>query len=227
MTTIGFDIANPEAVAHELAEANRRLRHETITPPSIIELVSDVCEQIAETPREQWASVVADDWIELQQAAMRALRVALGEADERAQRRQLRLLIEELRFRLARLAEREHYDAERPIDEVVRWLDHALPVAQGVKAELLGVHDRTYQRWISDSDASHPSGEDDRRVRLVARVVSDLRHVLTGPGAASWLQRPHASLGEQTPLQVIEQGEPEPQQRLFELVASARSGAAS
>jgi uncharacterized protein (DUF2384 family) len=226
MTAVAFDIANPETVAHALAEANRRLRNEPVTPPSVIDLVSDVSKQIAETPREQWASVVADEWIELQQAAMRAQRVALGEPDERAQRRQLRLLIEELRFRLSRLAEHGAYDAERPIDDVVRWLDRALPVAQAVKAELLGVHDRTYQRWVSEADASHPSGEDDRRVRLIARLVGDLRHVLTGPGAASWLQRPHAALADQTPLQVIEHADPDAQRRLFELVASARSGAA-
>jgi hypothetical protein len=226
MATGTLDITAPGPAAEALGEANLRLGREPVVPRETIELVLAVADRIDEAPREQWAAVPPDDWIALQRAAMRAQRVALGERDPREQRRGLRLAIEELRFRLARLAEREPYDAERPVDDVVRWLDGALPVGQAVKAELLGVHERTYQRWASESDASHPGGDDDRRVRLVARVVGDLRHLLTGPGVVAWLRSPQAELGGRTPLQVIEEGEPGMQRRLFELVGAARSGAA-
>jgi hypothetical protein len=226
VSAITFDVANPENVAGALGEANRRLERETVTPPETIELIADVSRQIADTPREQWATVAPDAWIELQQAAMRAQRIALGGTDDRARRRELRLLLEELRFRLARLAEHAAYDPERPIDDVLRWLDDALPVPQTVKAELLGVHDRTYQRWISAADAGRPNEADDQRARLVARLVGDLRHVLTGPGMVRWLRSPLAALDDRTPLEAIDEADPDELRRLFGLVAAVRSGAA-
>jgi uncharacterized protein (DUF2384 family) len=221
------DIAQPQALAASLAEANRELEREPTAPPAVLDLVASVCEQIAEAPRERWAAVAPDQWIELQQAALRTQRVVLGEADRRAQRAQLRLLVEELRFRLARLDEQDAYGADRPIGEVVRWLDRALPVGQSAKAELLGVHDRTYQRWVAENGASRPTGDDDRRVRLVARLVGELRHVLTGPGAVAWLERPLDALDGRTPVAVIESGDLDSERRLFALVASARAGSAA
>ena len=60
------------------------------------------------------AGVSAHAWIELQSAAMRAMSVALGEHEPAQQRQALRLRIEELRFRLARIAEREPVADKRP-----------------------------------------------------------------------------------------------------------------
>src|SRR4051812_5167918 len=115
------DITQPRTLATSLAEANRELERQPSAPPAVLALVAAVCDEIAAAPRERWAAVAPDEWIELQGAALRAQRVVLGEADPRTQRAQLRLLIEELRFRLARLDERAAYAADRPIDEVVRW----------------------------------------------------------------------------------------------------------
>lgn len=229
MTAVAFDIANPAQVAHELEEANRRLAKEPTVPASILAMVAELAEQISETSRDEraGAGVRPDEWIDVQAAALRALHVATLEDDERAQRRQLRGSIEELRFRLARLAEHEPLADERPIDEIVRWLDGVLTVPQATKAALFGVRDRTYQRWISETDSSRPSGDDERRVRLVARLVGDLRHLLTAVGVVGWLQRPHPALGQRRPLDLLDSSDPRELQQLFELVAAARAGAAA
>lgn len=230
MTAIAFDLAHPELVAHELNEANRRLARETVAPGSIRDLVVDVCAEIAATSREQLSGVGVepDAWIEIQRTALRALRAALGgEEDERGQRRALRLLIEELRFRLARLAEYEQVSDERPVDEVVRWLDGVLSLPQAAKAKLCRVGERTYQRWVSETDPGQPTGDDERRVRLLARLVTELRFVLTAVGAAEWLEREQPALGGRVPLDLLDEPDPHALQALFGLVASTRGGAAA
>ena len=230
MSATAFDLAHPELVVHELDGANRRLAHEATTPPSVRGLVEAVCEEIANTSREQLrgVGVEPDTWIEVQRAALRAQRVALGgEEDERQQRRQLRLLIEELRFRLARLAEYEEVSDERPIDDLVRWLDRVLSLPQAAKAQLCRVGERTYQRWVSETDPGHPAGDDERRVRLLARLLSDLRYLLTAIGAAEWLERAHPALDDRVPLDLIDDPDPHALRALFSLVASTRAGSAA
>jgi uncharacterized protein (DUF2384 family) len=230
MSATAFDLAHPELVAHELDEANRRLARQAVAPASVLGLVEAVCDEIGNTSREQLSGVGVepDAWIEIQRAALRAQRVVLGgDKDDRQQRRRLRLLIEELRFRLARLAEDEQVSDERPIDDVVRWLDNVLSLPQAAKARLCRVGERTYQRWVSETDPGHPTGDDERRVRLLARLVTDLRYVLTAVGAAEWLEREHPALGDRVPLDLLDEPDPSALSALFSLVAAARAGAAA
>ena len=106
-----------------------------------------------------------------------------------------------MRFLFARIADREPIGEDRPAHEVALWLDATLAsVSQPRKAELLHVSPRTYQRWISDQEAVRPSGEDERRLRIVARIVNQLRHSLTGPGVVDWFEHPRADLGGATPV---------------------------
>jgi uncharacterized protein (DUF2384 family) len=137
------------------------------------------------------------------------------------------LLIEELRFRLARLAEREQLADERPIDDIVQWFDATVTVSQAAKAALLGIGDRTYQRWVSSSEQARPSGDEERRLRIIAWLVGDLRHVLTATGVVNWLARPHPALGDRAPAAVIEAGDPDDLAALYGLAAAARAGAAA
>jgi uncharacterized protein (DUF2384 family) len=229
MTTVAFDIANPEIVARELGEANRRLARESTVPGPVAALVIDVAAAIMQiTPQDRrGAGIDLDAWVDLQRAAGLALTVAYGEDDNEKQRRELRLLIEELRFRLARLAEREQLADERPIDDIVQWFDATVTVSQAAKAALLGIGDRTYQRWVSASEQASPSGDEERRLRIIAWLVGDLRHVLTATGVVNWLTRPHPALGDRTPAAVIEAGDPGDLAALYGLVAAARAGAAA
>jgi hypothetical protein len=122
-----------------------------------------------------------------------------------------------MRFLFARIAEREPIGEERPANEVARWLESTLPsVAQPQKANLLGVGLRTYQRWVSDRESTMPTGRDERRLRVVARIVNQLRHSLTGPGVVDWFEHPRADLGGSPPVEVLDDAD-----RLEPLLAAA------
>jgi hypothetical protein len=229
MATVAFDIANPEILAHKLEDANRRLVQEPTVPAAVATLVIDVAAAIMHVTPQERLSVGVDPnaWIDLQRAAGLAQAVAYGERNAKKQRRELRLLIEELRFRLARLAEREQLADERPIGDIVQWFDATVTISQSAKAALLGVGDRTYQRWVSPSEQAGPGGDEERRLRIIAWLVGDLRHVLTAAGVVHWLEHPHPALRGRTPVAVIQAGDPEDLAALYDLAAAARAGAAA
>src|SRR3954451_12279480 len=95
MPLVAFDLAHPELVAHELEEANRRLAREREVPESILGLIKDLSEQLADTDGDELQAVDPYLWIEVQQAAIRALR-AVDEDDPELQRSKVRLSLEQL-----------------------------------------------------------------------------------------------------------------------------------
>jgi hypothetical protein len=224
MSATALDIRKPAIVARELGEANSRLSKERETPASVVGLVEDVAEAIAAGDDREAALVNPWLWIKLQSAAIRA-QSALREEDP-DRRRQLRLALEQMRFLFARIAEREPIGEDRPAHEVALWLDSKLAsVSQPRKADLLHVSPRTYQRWISDRETAHPSGEDERRLRIVARIVNQLRHSLTGPGVVEWFEHPRADLGGATPSGVLD--DPEKLELLITAAAASRGNVAA
>lgn len=225
MTVTTFDIHEPGTVVRELEEAARRLRGSATVPDSVLALVNHLCEDIGNADLDAAPEISPVAWMAVQSAALRALR-AVHESDPREQRRQLRLLIEELRFRLARLAEDQPISEGRPIKDVVRWLDRTWNVSQSVKGELFGVSDRTWQRWASPNETSEPSGDEDRQVRLVARLVNDLRFLLTANGVLAWVRSELPDLGGRTPLDIVRSGDVDGLQELLTVVGRARAGAA-
>jgi uncharacterized protein (DUF2384 family) len=215
MPAVTFDLRRPELVAHELGEANRRLAREADTPRSIVGLVEDVTDAIAEGGDHDLALINPWLWIRVQTAALRA-QAALRESDP-GRRRHLRLAIEQMRFLFARIADRRPVGEDQPAEEVARWLEETLAsVSQQRKADLLGVGLRTYQRWVSPRGASAPSGGDDRRLRVVARIVNQLRHSLTAPGVLDWFEHPRSDLGQARPIDLLDDAE-----RLEDLLAAA------
>jgi uncharacterized protein (DUF2384 family) len=199
MPTVAFDLSHPELIAHELAAANRRLAQEEEVPVGILALVREFSEQIADTAASDLDTVDPYLWIELQRAALKTLG-AIQESDPRAERREIRIGLERLRFLMSRLAERQPVAEDRPVKELVRWLDQVIAVPQRRKAELLGVAERTYQRWVSASDSTAPEGEDERAVRLLARIAGQLRHSLGGAGVIDWLEYPRDELDGASPI---------------------------
>jgi hypothetical protein len=215
MSVTTFDIRQPAVVARELGEANRRLARETGTPASVIGVVEDVADAIAARDEPDLALVNPWLWMRVQGAALRA-QAALREEDPQ-RRRQLRLALEQMRFLFARIADREPIGEDQPANEVARWLEATLPsVPQQRKAALLGVGLRTYQRWISDQTSTAPTGDDERRLRVVARLVNQLRHSLTGPGVIDWFEHPRADLTGDPPVAVLDDTD-----RLEALLAAA------
>jgi hypothetical protein len=215
MSATAFDLRHPVAVAHQLGEANRRLAREAETPPTVIGLVEDVARAISEGDDRELAVVNPWLWIRVQGAALRA-QAALRDEDPQ-RRRRLRLALEQMRFLFARIAEREPIGEDQPAVEVARWLELTLPsVSQQQKADLLRVGIRTYQRWISDRETTTPSGADERRLRIVARLVNQLRHSLTGPGVIEWFEHPRADLAGASPGDIVDDAD-----RLEPLLAAA------
>ena len=203
MSATLFDLQNPLVVAHELGEANRRLAREPEAPPSVIGLVEDITDAISRGDEHDLAVVNPWLWIRVQGAALRA-QASLRE-DDPERRRQLRLALEQMRFLYARIAEREPIGEDQSANDVARWLETTLgSVSQQQKAHLLQVGVRTYQRWISDRDATTPTAEDERRLRVVTRIVNQLRHSLTGPGVIEWFGHPRADLDGASPAEVLD-----------------------
>ena len=224
MSAIAFDIRQPAGVARELGEANARLGEARDTPAAVVGLVADLADAIAGGDDRTVAQVNPWLWIKLQSAALRA-QSALREEDP-VRRRQLRLALEQMRFLFARIADREPIGEDRPVHDVVRWLDATLgSVSQPRKAELLRVSPRTYQRWISEQGSARPGGEDERRLRIVARIVNQLRHSLTGPGVVDWFEHPRADLAGAAPAAVLD--DPEQLELLIAAAAASRGNIAA
>jgi hypothetical protein len=215
MSATLFDLEHPLVVAHELGEANRRLAREPEAPPSVIGLVENITDAISRGDEHDLAVINPWLWIRVQGAALRA-QASLRE-DDPERRRQLRLALEQMRFLFARIAERGPIGEDESANEVARWLETTLgSVSQQQKAQLLHVGARTYQRWISDRDATKPTAEDERRLRVVARIVNQLRHSLTGPGVIEWFGHPRADLDGASPAEVLDDAD-----RLESLLAAA------
>jgi uncharacterized protein (DUF2384 family) len=203
-TAAAIDLRHPDAVAHELGEANRRLARAPQAPAAVLALVADVADAIRSSDEQELAGVNPWTWIRVQNAALLA-QGALSIDDPGEQRRTLRLALEQLRFLFARLADRQPVADDRPATEIARWLDDALPsVSQQRKAGLLRVSPRTYQRWISRDEPTVPRSEDEIRLRRVARIVNQLRFSLTAPGVVDWFERPRADLGGDRPADVAD-----------------------
>lgn len=224
MPTVAFDLRNPDLVAHELGEANRRLSKEEEVPVSILELVRELSEQIADTDTSELEAIDPYLWIELQRSALKTLS-AIHEGDPRNERRAVRVGLEQLRFLMSRLAERQPVADDRAAKEVVRWLDQVISVPQRRKAELLRVAERTYQRWVSSSDSTEPEGDEEHYLRLVARVTAQLRHSLGGPGVIDWFEHPRDELDGERPMDRL--NDPEGTDAVFKLAVASRGSAAA
>ena len=203
MSTVAFDLRHPDLVAHEIASANQRLAREREVPASIRVLIEDLADALEESDPDELG---ADPYLllDVQRTVTRALR-ASAEGDPLIERRAVRLALEHLRFLFARLAEDAPVSEERPAKEVAQWLATRLDVPQRALADLVGVHERTFQRWASDTEGSEPSGEDARRLRAVAQLAAQLRFALTGPGVIAWFGRPRDELGGQPPATLLDE----------------------
>jgi hypothetical protein len=222
MSATAFDLRQPAAVEHELAEANRRLARERETPASVVGVVEDVTDAIAAGQEHDLAAVNPWLWIHVQGAALRA-QAALRQ-DEPKRRREVRLALEQLRFLFARIAERAPIGEDQPATDVARWLETTLPsVSQQRKAQLLRVSLRTYQRWVSATTT--PSGDEERRLRVVARLVNQLRHSLTGPGVVEWFERPRPDLDGASPAEAVD--DPDRLEPLLAAAAASRGNVAA
>lgn len=208
----------------QLNEASRALAGSETTPDAVERAVTEL--RNARTEEDIDALGELDPY--LVQALDRGLLAAweaLQRDDPRDRRRTLRLALEQARQALRDLADETPVSEARTAKEVARWLNQVTGWSQQEAADLLGVDRRQLQRWVSAAETTTPRGEDARRLRVVARVVAHLRHAMTGPGVAAWLQRPHPTLGGAAPTSLLLDAEATP--RLIALAAAARSQCAA
>src|SRR5205823_4325842 len=74
-----------------------------------------------------------------------------------------------------------------------------------------GVSLRQLQRWLSSAEAVEPEGEDARKARLVAKIVNELRFVLTPAGTIDWFYWTREDLGSRRPVDLLGDPEQEPE----------------
>lgn len=120
----------------------------------------------------------------------------------RQARPELRIGVEQIRQALAYILEEEPTSDVRSIDEIAVWLTRTMDTSQSDVADVLGVSTRTLHRWCTR--ASSPSGVEAARVRLVARLVNNLRHAMTAAGALLWLREPHPDLDGRAPADLLD-----------------------
>lgn len=209
--------------ARELAErvgtASAVLARTAEVPDEAIAAIDEVRDVVAAmTPTEQ--DHVDPRLLDALQSGLLRAWQATDEGTPVERRRDLRRATEQVRQALWEIAEYQPVAADVPAKDVARWLTATLPVPRDDLASLLGVTARTLSRWAA-SDSSEPSGRDEMRLRLLARVVSYLRHTLTGPGVVAWMQRPHPQLGGRTPTELLD--DPVEAPHVLSVAASARS----
>jgi hypothetical protein len=218
-----IDVAEAGAVEERLADANRLLARSAEVPAGVRTLVRELADGMTDLDGDAIAHADPYLIVALQAAALGALR-ALDHDDPAEERRRLRYRLEQMRQVFRDLANGQPVAEDRPAREVARWLVGAVDVPQRRLADLLGVRERTFQRWISDAESTRPEGDDARRLRIVARIAAHLRHSLTGPGVVRWFERPRDELDGKAPAALLD--DPDAVGRLLRLAGGARSSAA-
>ncbi|MBI4728291.1 MAG: hypothetical protein HY775_02125 [Acidobacteria bacterium] len=208
-----------------LREAGDRLTTAQEVPPGVDRLLTQVADALlAARPEVELASVDPYLVLALQRGALACLR-GLADPNVRLRRRMVRVGMEQMRQALRDIGEVLPVGEDRPAKQVARWLADVVDVPQSSLAEVVGTSTRTFQRWVSAAEAVRPTGEEARRLRVVARIASNLRHALSGPGVVRWFTRPHPDLAGATPASLL--GDPLALERLMRLASRARSATAS
>ncbi len=218
------DIADPAAAAAELASLNQRLAAERTIPRGVSKAVHDVAAGVTDTALARWDRIDPRHAVILLQSVV-AAQEAIDDQRPRRGRDRLRIALETMRQAFAAIAEGENLSDERSSKELVRWLVDTTEVPQVRLAEVIGVSPRQFQRWASPNEAGQPEGDDARRVRAIARIVNQLRFVLTPGGAIDWFDWPRRDMRGRSPRELL--GDPERLPQLTAAAAAMRSTSAA
>lgn len=215
--------ASTESLLVALNEASRALAGSTDVSDEVAAVVRRLVDVIGPLPAEEFAG--ADPYlVESLLAGVVGCAGALWAESPTERRRELRVPLERTRQALRDLLAERDVSAERPAKEIARWLNEVSGVPQPRLAELVGVAPRTFQRWVSASGTG-PSGDDETRLRTLARTVDQLRWSMTPAGVLKWLGRPHPSIGERPPSELLD--DPIAYRDLPRLAATTRATIAS
>ena len=233
MVTVDYDTttpavprfwANAAAMLEELNVATSVLSTSNSAGRNVIETIERLVEMISEITPEVLRE--SDPYlVEAFLVGAVGCAKALWVGDDHKQRRELRLALERTRQALRDLLDECYVGQVRPPKEVARWVLEVSGVSQQEIAALVRVAPRTLQRWISTSEAAAPSGEEEVRVRTLARIIDQLRWSMTPVGVVRWLRRPHPDLGGRPPADLLD--EPGAYAELPKLAAATRAMVAS
>jgi hypothetical protein len=197
-------MARPADAAREFARLNDRLARQRTIPADIRDAVHDIASGLVDqTSLERWEAIDPYLALVIHRAVIQAQEAVLRRHEARA-RNQLRVALESLRQSFAAIGENESVADEHSPKQLARWLAETAEVSQSRLAELLGVSLRQFQRWLSQHETTEPEGDDARRVRSVARIVNQLRFVLTPTGAIEWFSWPRTDLDGATPKELLD-----------------------
>jgi hypothetical protein len=189
-----------DALLGRVNDATKLLRRSKAVPGEVTQLV-DSFERIlgAATPLR----LEADPYLTttLWAAAFRAEK-ALRHDNDKQQRRDVRIALEQFRHALRDIVEDQPYSDDAPVREVLSETAETLAAPQKTLADLIGVSVRQLQRWLAP-DGTGPAADDAARIRIVGRIVNQLRHSFTGPGVVAWFNREHPVLGRR-PIELLD-----------------------
>lgn len=203
-----------------VTDAQRLMMLEREIPAEVSQLVDELADRLtAPTSYTAIDPYLSNSLL----AALLAGEKGLRAANEDDRRSQVRIALEQVRQVLRDVADEAPVAESTDTATVVRFIDDTLSVPQHDVAELMGVHVRTLQRWLKGG--AMPEGDDEARVRMVAKTLAHLRHVYTAPGVVRWFSRPHAALGGRRPLELLD--DPVEAAELVRVAAQSRSTVAS
>ncbi len=200
--------------------AQRLMTLEREIPAEVSQLVDELADRLTEPS----SYTAVDPYLSNSLlAALLAGEKGLRAANEDDRRSRVRIALEQVRQVLRDVADEAPTAESTDTARVVRFINDTLSVPQHDIAELLGVHVRTLQRWLKGG--AMPEGDDEARVRMVAKTLAHLRHMYTAPGVVRWFSRPHAALGGRRPLELLD--DPVEAADLVRVAAQSRSTVAS
>jgi len=203
------DLAHPGAVACAIQRLNDRLSVEPTITPEVAATVRALTAGVDQTALRYWETIDPHHAVVVLRSVVSAQR-ALESPGSQAARDQLRVALESIRQSLAAIADRTPVAEDRTPKQVVQWLAATAEVPQPTLAALLGVSARQLQRWLSPAGSAQPEGDDARKARLVARLVNQLRFVLTPAGTIAWFGWPRTDLGHRRPADLLDDPAEEP-----------------
>jgi uncharacterized protein (DUF2384 family) len=196
--------------------------HEEV-PSHVREVIGRLAEALESVSQRELAHIDPYFLLSLQRGAIQTLR-SLSEVDSLRQKSGVRIGLERMRQALRDVADEAPVSEDLSTKEIVAWLVEQLDSPQDKIAALLGTSTRTLQRWLSKAEPFEPHGDDAARVKLVAKVVNQLRHSLTSQGVVHWFDAPHPILKGKPPSALL--GDPQEGRVVVLLAAAARvSGA--
>ena len=189
-------------------------------PLDTLSLLDKVRDSLPSPAEQEFAGV--DPYVvnTLRQGMSEAYRALSLDDGERVA--ELRVGLEQIRQSLASMIDGADAADERTSTQIAAWLVETLESTNQDIADLLGVVPRTLHRWMTGE--STPSGDEAARLRIVARVVSHMRHALTGPGVLLWFGLVHPEI-RTTPAELLD--DPSHYPELVALAARARTHTAT